>query len=76
MCIRDSYGIATINDNKWHSLCLNVHDNVLNDAILNSKANLRYKMYVESIDVKWDRSVDLFIDDIFIWRDAASGRCP
>ena len=66
------YRIVTITDEKWHQLCMNVHDKVLHDV--NMKADPRYKMYVQVISVARDSGADFYIDDVFIWRDAAMGR--
>lgn len=66
------YSIVTIPDEKWHQLCMNVYDTFLNDVSI--KADLRYKVYVEVISLSRDTGVDLYIDDVFIWRDAVKGR--
>lgn len=66
------YNIVTILDEKWNSLCMNVYDQILHDAYM--KADLRYKVYVELISVTRDAGVDLYIDDVFIWRDPVMGR--
>ena len=69
-----TYSVVTIPDEKWHSLCMNVHDEVSRDSYLKTKADTRYKMYVEVISVAHDSGVDIYIDDIFIWRDSVMGR--
>lgn len=66
------YSIVTIPDEKWHQICLNVYDQVLHDAAI--KIDFRYKVYVDVISVSRDAGVDLYIDDVFIWRDAVMGR--
>lgn len=66
------YSVVTIPDEKWNSLCMNVYDQILHDAYM--KADLRYKVYVELISVTRDTGVDLYIDDVFIWRDPVTGR--
>ena len=71
-----SYEFVPILDDKWHWLCMNVYDKVLNDRQLSSSADERFKMYVERITVGRDSGSDLFIDDLYIWRDAVSGRFP
>lgn len=69
------YRVTTVPaDEKWHSLCMNVHDEVLHDVSLNTKADLRYKIYVERISLTPVSGMDLYIDDIFIWRDAVLGK--
>ena len=70
------YSVVTIPDEKWHPLCMNVHDQVLHDVYLNDKADSRYKTYVEIVSVARDSQVNLYIDDVFIWRDAVLGRYP
>lgn len=67
-----TYSIVTIPDEKWHQLCMNVHDQILHDAY--TKADSRYKMFVEVISVTRDSGVDLYIDDVFIWRESVKGR--
>lgn len=67
-----NYGIVTIQDEKWHSLCMNVYDKILHDAYM--KTDLRYEVYVELISVTRDAGMDIYIDDVFIWRDAVVGR--
>lgn len=66
------YSIVTIPDEKWNSLCMNVYDQILHDAYI--KADLRYKVHVDIISVTRDAGVDLYIDDIFIWRESVMGR--
>lgn len=66
------YSIVTVPDEKWNSLCMNVYDQILHDTYI--KADLRYKVYVELISVTRDAGVDLYIDDVFIWRDPVMGR--
>ena len=66
------YSVVTIPDEKWNSLCLNVYDEILHDTYL--KVDLRFKAYVEIISVTRDAGVDLYIDDVFIWRDPVMGR--
>ena len=69
------YKVTTIPaDEKWHSLCMNVHDEVLHDVYLNTKADLRYQIYVERISLRRVSELDLYIDDIFVWRDAVLGK--
>lgn len=53
---------------------MNVHDEALHDVYLNTKADLRYKIYVERISLTPVSGMDLYIDDIFIWRDAVLGK--
>lgn len=65
------YSIVTIQDEKWNSLCMNVYYQILHDAYM--KADLRYKVHVELISVARDAGVDLYIDDVFIWRDPVMG---
>lgn len=66
------YSIITIQDEKWNSLCMNVYDQILHDAYI--KADLRYKVYVELISITRDAGVDVYIDDVFIWKDPVKGR--
>lgn len=66
------YSTVTIPDDKWHQLCMNVYDKVLHDASV--KVDFRYKVYVDVVSVTRDAGVDLYIDDVFIWRDAVMGR--
>ena len=68
------YSIVTIPDEKWHQLCINIHDQVINDVYLSNKADMRYNMYVEIISVTRNAGVDLFVDDVFIWRDSVTGK--
>lgn len=65
------YSIVTIPDEKWHQICMNVYDQVLHDASIN--VDFRYKVYMEVVSVTRDGGVDLYIDDVFIWRDAVMG---
>lgn len=50
---------------------MNVYDQVLHDASIN--VDFRYKVYMEVVSVTRDGGVDLYIDDVFIWRDAVMG---
>jgi len=55
---------------------MNVHDQASLDDYLKTRADARYKMYVEVISVTRDSGLDLYIDDVFIWRDSVTGRFP
>ena len=68
------YSFVLIRDNQWHQQCMNVEDQILSDSYLNSKADARFKFYVESISAAWDSGTDAYMDDIFVWRDNVLGK--
>lgn len=56
----------------WYYQCTSIHDNVNGDTYITSRANKYYGYYVNAIKVA--RFDDVYIDDVFIWRDAVSSK--
>ena len=69
-----AYNFAIPQSSSWNYQCLDLHGKVHGDSYLMSKANLGAAIFIETIKLNRQNNADIFIDEMYIWRQAVNGR--